>query len=200
LQTPDGTRPVPTTQLGREVSNCAVGECSYTDHIGFTVDEGMLRQLAAEPDPGKPRIWHYTLVTKAGPEYGGVISTAEIAGLLAKVDDLANAPPVIEAGAANAGSAAVTAPLEFDFGIRGMPVEASAEQPNRAGLLVVGVQRGSIAQKSGIIVGDILYQFDAHPLKALPDLKAAIAGCAADSVATIKLYRGTGEMAVNAHF
>jgi hypothetical protein len=207
FQTPTGMRSVPTTQLAREVSTCAVGECSYTDHIAFSVDEELLRQLAAEPDEPKPRIWHYTLIAKAAPEYGGGLSTAEVAGLLAKVDEISSAPPAAPASAATvaaaasvAASAAASAPFESDFGIGGMPVEASEEQPNRAGLLVVGVKHGSIAQKSGIIVGDILYEFDGRALKLLPDLEAAIAGCAADSVVTIKLYRGTGAMAVTAHF
>jgi hypothetical protein len=212
FETPSGTRSVPTSQLGRETANCAVGECSYTDRIGFNLDAELLRQLAAQSNDGKPRIWHFTLVAKSGPEYAAGLSTAEVAGFLAKVDEVADAPPVSEttpaAGAASptigatAGTTAVATslPLKFDFGIGVMPVAASEDQPDRAGLLVVAVQRGSTAHKSGIIVGDILYEFDGQPLKALPDLKAAIAGCAANSVVAIKLYRGTERMAIKAQF
>jgi len=62
------------------------------------------------------------------------------------------------------------------------------------------VNGGSIAQKSGIIVGDILYEFDGHPVKALAELEAAVAACAANSAVAIKLYRGTDVMAVTARF
>ncbi len=81
-----------------------------------------------------------------------------------------------------------------------MPVAATVEQPNRAGILVFGVNSGSVAQRSGIITGDILYEFDGHPIKALDELEAAVAACAANSTVAIKLYRGTNGMAVNARF
>jgi hypothetical protein len=201
FQTPNGTRSVPTTRLARETANCAVGDCSYTDHLAFTVDEESLRQLAAASDPGKPQLWHFTLLAKSGPEYAGTLSTAEVAGLLAKVDQLAAAPAVLEAsGTAAAATAATAAPRQFDFGISALPVAASEEEPNRAGLLVVAVQRGSVAQKSRIIVGDILYQFDGHALAAWSDLQAAMAARAPNSPVTIKLYRGTDAMAVAAQF
>jgi S1-C subfamily serine protease len=66
--------------------------------------------------------------------------------------------------------------------------------------LVFGVNSGSVAQKSGIITGDILYEFDGHPIKALDELEAAVAACALNSTVAIKLYRGTNGMAVTARF
>ena len=87
-----------------------------------------------------------------------------------------------------------------DLGIRGMSVDATEEQPNRAGVLVIGVDPGSVARKAGIIVGDILYEFDGHRLKTPADLQAALAGRAAASPVAIKLYRGTSDTTVNAHF
>jgi S1-C subfamily serine protease len=81
-----------------------------------------------------------------------------------------------------------------------MPVAATLEQPNRAGILVFGVNSGSIAQQSGIIIGDILYEFDGRPIKALAELEGAVAACAANSTVAIKLYRGTNDMAVSARF
>jgi hypothetical protein len=167
VQTPNGTRSMPATRLAREAVNCAVGDCSYTDHLAFTVDEELLRQLAAAGDLAKPQLWHFALTAKSGPEYAGVLSTAEIAGLLAKVDQVAAAPTGLEASAtaaATAATAATAAPLPFDFGIGALPVAATAEEPDRAGLLVVAVKGGSVAQKSRIIVGDILYEFDGHAL------------------------------------
>ncbi len=190
-QTPAGTKAVPAIQIGQETANCAVGDCLYTERVAFPVDEDLLRQLAAGHVPGKPTIWPYKFIAKTGPDFAGGLSSAEIAGLLAKVDEFTNALPAVRASAAGAS-------LKRDLGISGMPVAAGVEQPNRAGILVFGVNSGSAAQKSGIITGDILYEFDGHPIKALDELEAAVAACAANSTVAIKLYRGTSAMAVNA--
>jgi len=192
-QTTAGSTSSPATRIGREMENCAVGDCLYTERIAFPVDEELLRRLAATNEPGKPTIWAYKLMARTGPDYAGGLSSAEIAGLLAKVDEYTNALPAVKANAASAS-------LKRDLGIAGMPVAATMEQPNRAGILVFGVNSGSIAQKSGIIIGDILYEFDGHPIKALAELESAVAACAQNSTVAIKLYRGTGDMSVSARF
>jgi hypothetical protein len=192
-QTIAGPTSSPVTRVSREMENCAVGDCLYTERIAFPVDEELLRRLAATNVPGKPTMWAYKLVAKTGPDYAGGLSSAEIAGLLAKVDEYTNALPVVKANATSAS-------LKRDLGIAGMPVAATMEQPNRGGILVFGVNSGSIAQKSGIIIGDILYEFDGHPIKALAELEAAVAACAANSTVAIKLYRGTNDLAVSARF
>ena len=192
-QTPAGPKSVPAIQIGKETANCAVGDCLYTERVAFPVDEDLLRQLAAGNVSGKPTIWAYRLTAKSGPDYAGGLSSAEIAGLLAKIDEYTNALPVVKANATSAS-------LKRDLGISGMPVAATSDQPNRAGILVFGVNGGSVAQKSGIITGDILYEFDGHPVKSLDELEAAVAACAANSTVAIKLYRGTNGMAVNARF
>jgi hypothetical protein len=222
-ETPTGPRSVPAIQIRKEAANCAIGDCQYTERIAFAVDEGLLRRLAAGYVPGKPTMWAHTIIAKAGPNFAGGLSSAEIAGFLAKVDESANSLPVAGASpAAGAGltagsgpvagtsSAAGTNPaartnaaaasVARHLGIGGIPVAGTAELPNRAGVLVFGVTSGSVAQKSGIIIGDILYEFDGHPVRALAELEAAVAGSAANSAVAIKLYRGTNDMAVTARF
>ena len=195
-RTASGPRRVPVNQLAREVVNCPVGDCTYTERVAFPVDEESLRQLAAAREPGNPDKLSYKLIAKSGPEYAGEIASAEIAGFLAKLDEYANRPAVAPASAPAVNA---SAPVR-EFGIGGMPVDATEEQPNRAGVLVIGVDRGSVAHKAGIIVGDILYEFDGHRLKTPADLQAALAGRAAASTVAIKLYRGTSDTTVNAHF
>ena len=192
-QTTAGGKSVPAAQTGKEMDNCAAGDCMYTERLAFPVDEELLRQLAAANAPGKPTIWAYKFTSKSGPDYAGGLSSAEIAGLLAKVDEVTNTLPGAKANA-------LSASLKRDLGIGGMPVAATAEMPNRGGILVFGVNGGSIAQKSGIIVGDILYEFDGHPIKALAELEAAVAACAANSAVAVKLYRGTDALALTARF
>jgi hypothetical protein len=205
-RTANGPRTVPVHQLAKEVMNCPVGDCTYTERVAFPVDEESMRQFAAARVPGNSDKWSFKLVGKSGPEYAGELSAAEIAGLLAKVDEYANRPPAAQASApgmnASVPVAAGTAngSLSRDLGIGGMSVDATEEMPNRAGVLVTGVVTGSVAHKAGIIVGDILYEFDGHPLKTPADLQAALAGRAATSTVAIKLYRGTSATTVSARF
>jgi hypothetical protein len=188
-----GPRSAAATQIGKEAVNCPLGACTYTERLAFGVDESLLRQLAAGYVPGKPTIWHFRLIAKSGPDYSGGLSNAEIAGFLAKMDEYTRPLPA-------AKSDAVSGSLKLDFGIGGMPVDATAELPSRAGVLIIGVNRGSIAQKSGIIVGDILHEFNGHPIRSLADLEAAVAACPANATVAIKLYRGTEVVAVSAQF
>lgn len=200
FRTANGPGSAPVIQLAKEVVNCPVGDCTYTERVAFPVDEESMRQLAAARVPGNLDKWPYKLIAKSGPEYAGELSGAEIAGFLAKIDEYANRPPAAQAGAPVANVSAANAPLSREFGIGGMPVDATEEQPNRAGVLVTGVSRGSVAHKAGIIVGDILYEFDGHPLKTPADLQAALAGRAATSTVAVRLYRGTSDTTVNARF
>jgi hypothetical protein len=186
-RTASGLKEAMTTLVNVETINCAV-ECMYTEHLVFPVEEQALRAIASSYAPGKPVLWTFKLIAKGGPGYQGAISTAEIAGLLAKMDGYTHAPPVV--------AMAAPAPRPLDFGISGIAVAASAEMPNRAGVLVAGVTPGSIAQKAGIIVGDIIYGLDARPIKTLPDLQAAMTASPATAPAVIKVFRGTDELSL----
>jgi PDZ domain len=189
-----GPRSVPANLVRKEAVNCLVGECTYTEEVAFVADEASLRQLAATYAPGKAVLWPYQLSVKSASALNAGLSTAEIAGLLVKVDAYTGAPATI------AASAAIPASNRINFGADGIAVAAAAEQPNRAGLLITAVNRGSVAQKSGIIVGDILYEFDGHPVGALEQLHAAVAACAVNAAVAIKLYRGLDPMVLTAQF
>lgn len=176
----------------RDSMNCAVGECLYTDHVAFPVDEQLLRRLAAAYAPGKPALWTFQLLAKGGPDYKGRISNAEIAGLLAKVDGINNPPAPARIDA--------VAPQRLEFGISSLAVSPSIELPKRAGVLVVEVHGGSVAHKAGVITGDIIVRLDSAAIKSPRDLEAAVAARTADSTAIIHIYRGTTEMELKAHF
>jgi PDZ domain len=203
-QAANGSRSVPTTQISKEVANCAVAECIYTEHVAFPVDEELLRQLAAAYVPGRPVTWSFRAAAKSGPDYAGVLSNAEITGLLLKVDQYTHTASVVAAGAVAAGAVAAAgsagAPIRLDLGAGGMAVAATPQQPNRAGILIIAVTPGSVAQKSGIIVGDILFEIDGHAVKQPAELQAAVAACKADSAVPIRLYRGTEPITLSARF
>ena len=185
---------VPVAVLKRVAINCPTGECTYTESLAVPLDEALLRHLAKGYVPGKPELWSFRIVAKGGPDYRGSLSNAEVAGLLARVDAYAQNPT------AGRAPAPPPPPARLDFGISGLAVSPSAEAPNRAGVLVVGVTPGSIAQKAGIITGDIIYEFEGHAIRSPGDLQGAVLASAAHSTARIKLYRGTGVDTLEAHF
>jgi PDZ domain-containing protein len=239
-QAADGPRSLTTMQLGRDIGTCAVGNCLYTEHVAFTVDEALLRQLAEGYVPGNPALWRYKLIPKVGPEYGGELSSAEIAGFLAKIDQSTGSAPAVQASITSpspappnatspppavkpsaAPSPAALAPpppalappppalappppggasMKPDFGIAGMAVAATTKQPNRSGVLVTGIVGDSVADKAGIIVGDILYEFDGRPVSTLSDLATAIAASPRNSMVAIKVHRGIADTTVAAQF
>jgi hypothetical protein len=192
-QSANGPHAAPAIHISKESANCSVGDCLYTEHVAFPVDEELLRQIAAGYVPGKPVIWPYKLIAKSGPAYTGGLSSAEIAGFLAKVDEYSDA-------SARLGARPARAPGGLDLGIGGLPVAATEDYPARAGILIIAVNRGSIAQKTGIIVGDILYEFNGRPVTTLDGLAAAVAACHAGSAVAIKLYRGIDSIGMTVQF
>jgi hypothetical protein len=201
FQTSNGPRSVPAAELSKEAANCATGECIYTERVAFPVDEQLLRQLAAGYVPAHPVIWTYKIIAKSGPAYSGGLSNAEIAGLLVKLDDYRAAPAAPAAASAPLVEATlIGASGKLDLGIGGMFVPAAAGQPNRTGILVTEVTGGSVAQKSGLIVGDIICEFNGHALRSVAELQAAVTAGHADSAVPIRLYRGLDQMTVTARF
>jgi hypothetical protein len=188
-----GPKALVPTLAKTESANCATGECIYTDHLVISVEEALLRHLAADYVPGKPVLLTYKLMAKGAADYRGELSNAEIAGLLAKVDGYSAAPSTPKAEAP-------AVPRRLDFGINGIVVSPSADMPNRAGVLVAAVSDSSVAQHAGIITGDIIYQIDDRPTRSLADLEAAVAASGTGSTAAIRIFRGTKEMTLKARF
>lgn len=175
-----------------EVLNCATGECSYTEHVRFPVDEPMLRELAADALAGHPHLWAFKVVGPPGADYAGSFSSAEIAGLLAKVD---------EAGAGPSATSLRTpgvAPGELGVGV--LRIDATEESPPRSGLLLTAVNRGSVAQKSGLLVGDLLYEIDGREVRSQLDLESALAAARQRTAVTLKYYRGAEKRSATAQF
>jgi hypothetical protein len=189
---------VPIKVIKRQAINCPTGECTYTESLAVPIDEAVLRHIAQSYLPGKPALWRFRILAKGGSDYRGALSNAEVAGLLAKVDGYVQNPTAAQA------PPPPPPPARLDFGISGLPVAPSgapaAGAPNRAGVLVVSVSPGSIAQKAGIITGDIIYEFEGHPIRSPNDLQAAVAASATRSMARIKLYRGIEATTLEAHF
>lgn len=194
---PDGPHAVPVTVVHRSVQLCATGDCTYTDQLTFAVERAGLERLAGSAG-ATPTLWRFTVHTRHGPAYDGVLSTAEIAGLLAKLDKVArnlNAQAPLLSPSPEPRSSP-----QHDLGITGIAVAATAEQPQRGGILIADVKPGSVAQRAGLIVGDILYEYAGHPLSNLADLEAAVAATGAVKSVPLKVFRGTSSMEIQASF
>jgi hypothetical protein len=185
---------VPVTVLKRQRINCPTGECTYTEHLAVPIDEAVLRQIAQSYVPSKPELWRFRILAKGAPDYRGALSNAEVTGLLTKVDNYVQNPIAAQV------PPPPPPPARLDFGISGLPVAPSAEAPKRAGVLVVAVSPGSVAQKAGIITGDIIYEFEGHPVRSPADLQGAVAASATPSTVHIRLYRGTEAATLEAQF
>jgi hypothetical protein len=189
-QTPTGPASSPVIKIASNVVGCtATLGCTYTEHVAFTVDEGLLRQLAAGYAPGHNDIWLYKFVAKNGTQFEDGFTAAEIAGVLAKADDYAKAHPIGDAAKSKAA-----------LGLTVVPIPPSADQPLRTGLLIVEVKSGSVAEQAGAHVGDILTKFAGSELKQNGDLQVAIANVSPGAAVDLQMIRGATDMKLTAQF
>jgi membrane-associated protease RseP (regulator of RpoE activity) len=163
--------------------------CTYTEHVAFTVDDRLLRSLAAGYVPGKPGIWLYKFIGKSGPDFTDGLSNAEISGFLAKVD------LYTEAHHLAAGTRS-----KPEFGVILVPLPPSADQPLRTGLLIVQVKPGSVAERSGVQVGDVVTEFAGTAVKQNVDLQDKVALVSPGASVPMKLIRGATDLTVTAQF
>jgi hypothetical protein len=191
-QAAGATQTVPLLVNRPDTLNCATGECTYTEHVRFPVEEPALRELATDAIAGHPHIWAFKVLGPPGGDYAGTLSTAEIAGILVKADEITGAIP--------AGTPRVVSAAPRDLGVGVLRIDATEESPPRSGLLLTAVNRGSVAQKSGLLVGDILYEVDGHAVHSLSELESTLAGSRLRSAVTVRFYRGTGKLDSTAQF
>lgn len=67
-------------------------------------------------------------------------------------------------------------------------------------MLIVNVIPGSVSDKSGIKVGDIVYEFDGKHIEKLADLQNAVSKTAIGRKVLVKLLRGEKEVSIDAQF
>jgi S1-C subfamily serine protease len=80
------------------------------------------------------------------------------------------------------------------LGIAGQPVRLPDSQRSATGhdeaLLVVGVTSGSPAADAGVMIGDVLTDFDGHPVSAPEDLLDLLVGDRVGRPVVLRLLRG----------
>jgi S1-C subfamily serine protease len=87
------------------------------------------------------------------------------------------------------------------LGIAGQPVALPEGQRGADGreqaLLVVGVTAGSPAASAGLLVGDVLLEFDGHHLSAPEDLLDLLLGDRVGKAVGLKVLRGGAQASLN---
>jgi hypothetical protein len=86
FETPAGPDSKQLTVIDRDVTGCSQYGCSFAEHVGFEVDERLLRQIAARANSPTEPIWRFKFGSKSGQEWQDGMSAAEVAGFLAAVD------------------------------------------------------------------------------------------------------------------
>jgi S1-C subfamily serine protease len=80
------------------------------------------------------------------------------------------------------------------LGLAGQPVSLPEQQKGADGrgqaLLIVGVTAGSPAAAAGILVGDLLLEFDGHPVEAPEELLDLLLGDRVGKTIVLKVLRG----------
>jgi S1-C subfamily serine protease len=80
------------------------------------------------------------------------------------------------------------------LGIAGQPVALPANQrttdEREDALLVVGVTAGGPAAQSGVLVGDVVLEFEGHPVESPEDLLDLLTGDRVGRSVTLRMLRG----------
>lgn len=80
------SRPVMIISRDVDCSGSRYSGCTYTEHVGFDVDEKLLRTIAVGYQPGQPVGWKFKFNAKSGKDYNDGMLTAEVAGFLEAID------------------------------------------------------------------------------------------------------------------
>jgi len=85
-----GVKLTPTTIL-REDENCSAltvyGQCVYNEHVTFKVTDQLFEAMSTMYQSESAKEWQYTLISESRESHRDIITIAEIAGLLASMNE-----------------------------------------------------------------------------------------------------------------
>jgi hypothetical protein len=87
-ETTTGLESRPVTIISRDVdcSGSRYSGCTYTEHVGFEIDEEFLRTIAGGYQPGQRAVWKFKFIAKSGEDKNDGMLPAEVAGFLEAID------------------------------------------------------------------------------------------------------------------
>jgi hypothetical protein len=92
FETPAGPQSKRVTLIGKTMAcpRPRSGECSYSEQLVMEVDEALLRAIVENSKDAPGANWKFKFKAKSGDEFADAMSTAEIAGFLARVGEYQN--------------------------------------------------------------------------------------------------------------
>lgn len=102
----------------------------------------------------------------------------------------------------SASSASSTGKAVFGVNFIDLPpsIALGLHRQNLKAALIVVVNPGSVSDKAGIKVGDVIYQFDGKPIEKIIDLQKAVSETYVGRKVLVKLLRGEKELSIDVQF
>jgi S1-C subfamily serine protease len=182
--------------LARSWSNNATASAGIVSIIGGPLATGRRRSIDEVIRTTAPMHDGFAGGAFLGPDGGliGIATAAAIRGLGVVIPSKiawASAVAVLQHGKVRRGY----------LGVAGQPVALAGPQravDNRdAALLVVAVTAGSPAADAGLLVGDVVLDFDGQPVAAPEDLLDLLAGDRVGRPVPLRILRGTSAVTLN---
>ncbi len=174
--------------VARSLSNAVTASVGNVAVVGGPLRTGRRREIA--------RVVRITAPMHDGFAGGGVFDVAGRLTALATSTTIRGFGVAIPASIAWAAAAQVLTAGTPRRGFVGLAVQPAALAPSQRidgrerGLLIVGVTPSSPAEAAGLIVGDVLLDFDGHPTEAADDLLDLLTDQRIGQSVTVRTLRG----------
>ena len=176
------------TNIDRNLENCS-GICSFNETAIVELNEATLK---AKAQTG----YEIKASAKNGESFVFKISSEQIRAQLLTLTYFAR-PDQLSAGEVAKMVAAVptsSIPSKVKLGVMFVDLPpAAAVEMHREGFkaaLIMNVSQGSVAEKAGLKMADMVYEYDGKPIQNTLDLQNAVAATEAGSKVLVKVLRG----------
>lgn len=174
------TNPLEVVKISSNVNSCQA-ICSYSETIGVTLDPAVLSKFQEQGYPIK-------IYGKSGESFVVTVTSGQIKSQLDALKQL------------KASSATGKKPLGVRFSDTTASLYAAFGKPNENGVFIMEVTPGSVADKAGIKVGDIIYRFGGKAIGNSADLREMVGNVDPGKKVAIEGYRAGRKMIFNANF
>ena len=176
------------TNIDRNLEGCS-GICSFNETVIVELDEAKLR---AKVQTG----YEIKISAKSGESFVIKISTEQIRAQFLSLTNFAlpNQLSVGEVEKMAADTPASSIPSKVKLGVMfiDLPLAAALEMHREdfKAAVIMNVSQGSIAEKAGLKMADMLFEYAGKPIQGAHDLQNAVAATEVGSKVIIKVLRG----------
>lgn len=188
----------PVEKINSSVDDCSSSMCSYSETVAVDLDDAFIRANASTG-------FQIKLTAQSGDDLILTVTPGQIEPVLSAIDTyLTNLPPAPPPPLPSDPGATGAGPTNVALGVTSEdlpPVLAKMiGRPAAHGALIAVVNAGSVAQRGGLPVGDIVTSYDARPITGWLELKKAVQDTKPGSAVTVGLIRGGKDTSVSLNF